>query len=417
MYRVEDADIDLASLIDGAHQESRDELKLLIERCQDGVIGSLCSVTYGGRRVFYRAGSYRRKLITRLGLIELRVVKVRSMLDGRVFSPILDRLGIRGRKYAHDVRMLCAEMASRLSYADASVEIENTIGLRIPKRTIHSFLMEIAPQIAKANEENVQQSMNPVIMADGTKVHSTSHIKNEVNIVIGYNPADGSKQLIAASVNKPWDRIGEKLNASDMMKGSIAMVSDAERSISLSLQGDLARQLDIIHAVKEALFKLWGEGMSKEERDKVSESMKQTLSALVNSVKKHLADGNMDRLQKRINITLKKLSRIAEKLKREGYYRASKFIARNARLMVTFAKLALEGIIIPYTSNVIERLMGEIAKRCKNRWMHWSTEGLENMLHIILVRYTNPKLYKAFWKAYIHPNTYSTTLTAHLTHH
>ncbi len=40
MYRVEDADINPANLIDGAHQESRDELKLLIERSQDGVIGS-----------------------------------------------------------------------------------------------------------------------------------------------------------------------------------------------------------------------------------------------------------------------------------------------------------------------------------------------------------------------------------------
>jgi hypothetical protein len=55
-------------------------------------------------------------------------------------------------------------------------------------------------------------------------------------------------------------------------------------------------------------------------------------------------------------------------------------------LMVTFAKLALEEKIIPYTPNIIERLMGEIAKRCKDRWMHWSTDGLENMLHIILVR-------------------------------
>lgn len=66
-------------------------------------------------------------------------------------------------------------------------------------------------------------------------------------------------------------------------------------------------------------------------------------------------------------------SLVAKKLKREGY-KASAFIAKNARLTVTFSKLALEGVTTPYTSNVVERLMGEIAKRCKNRWMHWSTE-------------------------------------------
>jgi len=48
--------------------------------------------------------------------------------------------------------------------------------------------------------------------------------------------------------------------------------------------------------------------------------------------------------------------------------------------MVTFAELALEDVEIPYTASKIERLMGEISKRCKNKWMHWSTNGL-SLLH------------------------------------
>jgi len=58
---------------------------------------------------------------------------------------------------------------------------------------------------------------------------------------------------------------------------------------------------------------------------------------------------------------------MARKLKRDGYKTAAMFVAKNAMLMVTFAKLALKGKVIPYTSNVIERLMGEVAKRCKDR--------------------------------------------------
>ena len=42
---------------------------------------------------------------------------------------------------------------------------------------------------------------------------------------------------------------------------------------------------------------------------------------------------------------------------------------RNARFMVTFAELALEDVQIPYTTNKIERLMGEVSKRCKHKWM------------------------------------------------
>jgi hypothetical protein len=37
--------------------------------------------------------------------------------------------------------------------------------------------------------------------------------------------------------------------------------------------------------------------------------------------------------------------------------------------------------------------MGEVAKRVKNRWMHWSTTGLKNMLSILLVRYCDEALY------------------------
>lgn len=69
--------------------------------------------------------------------------------------------------------------------------------------------------------------------------------------------------------------------------------------------------------------------------------------------------------------------------------------------MVTFAKLAMEDIIIPYTSNVMERLMGEVARRCKHIWAHWSTNGLENLLQIILVKYCSPEFYHEFYNAYI----------------
>ncbi len=139
--------------------------------------------------------------------------------------------------------------------------------------------------------------------------------------------------------------------------------------------------------------------MNKDERIKVEAAVKQALFTLVNSTKKHLKDKTQ--LQKRINQTLKALRKIAEELDENGYFRALEFILKNARFMVTFAELALEGIKIPYTTNKIERLMGEVSKRCKHKWMHWSTQGIKNILTIVLIRYTNKQLYEEFKKAYI----------------
>ncbi|MEM2964704.1 MAG: hypothetical protein QXE22_04555, partial [Candidatus Bathyarchaeia archaeon] len=70
-------------------------------------------------------------------------------------------------------------------------------------------------------------------------------------------------------------------------------------------------------------------------------------------------------------------SKLAATLKRQGYREASRFITRNSRLPVTSDELALKVICIPYTTNRIERLMGEIAKGCKHQWAHWSQKGLK----------------------------------------
>ena len=142
----------------------------------------------------------------------------------------------------------------------------------------------------------------------------------------------------------------------------------------------------------------------REEREELSIEMDRILSKLVNSTKKHLKDQNKNRLSKRIKDTLGKLGNIASKLERKGYQKTSQFIRTHALQMVTFAKIALTmDAPIPHTSNAIDRLMGEISKRCKQEWAHWSTTGLENMLRIVLVRYTNPRLFKAFWNRFIHP--------------
>jgi len=52
-------------------------------------------------------------------------------------------------------------------------------------------------------------------------------------------------------------------------------------------------------------------------------------------------------------------------------------------------------------NNLIQRLMGEMAKRVKNKWMHWSTKGLENLLNILLTRYCNKQLCNKIKEKYI----------------
>ena len=64
--------------------------------------------------------------------------------------------------------------------------------------------------------------------------------------------------------------------------------------------------------------------------------------------------------------------------------------------MVLFAEEAVDGFEVPWTSNPVDRAMGEVSKRCKNQWMRWTAAGLEAMLQLRLVDYANPVQYQAF---------------------
>ena len=72
---------------------------------------------------------------------------------------------------------------------------------------------------------------------------------------------------------------------------------------------------------------------------------------------------------------------------------------------MTFAEQAVEGFEVPWTSNPVERLMGEVNKRCKNQWMRLTTEGLEAILQLRLVKYADPEHYRAFLDELLHRST------------
>ncbi len=375
--------IDLMDLVERSNGYSRSELVRLIEERQGELIRRLCGPKYSRRHPCKRGSSYTKTLVTSIGKIGFRVKRVIRRVGDVVSSPILDALDVKRRRYSRDVRMKVVEFASKMSYRDASLEFETATGVHVPERTIHSFVQEVAPPLLEAGKMDEQPGM---IMGDATKVRGLkSREMNRVHVLL----SDGGR-LLHLEVNGGWPSTETGV-----------LVSDNEPGLTNAVKAE-RRQFCILHALKHLLFTLWGEGMNREERMEVEEAVKQTLYTLVNSAKKHLKDTDKEPLKEKIEETLRQLQDTADELNERGYLKASKFITKNARFMVTFAELALEDVEIPYTTNEIERLMGEVSKRCKNKWMHWSTQGLKNILIIILIRYTNKPLYQQFKNAYIH---------------
>jgi hypothetical protein len=362
-----------------------------LEKLQEQLVDDLCGERYSREDAkFCRAATKEREFITKAGTIKIRLVRVKPVDGGPSFSPLLRCLGVRKRqRYLDDVRRDCVELAVQLAYGRTAGEISVITGVGPSKSTIHAWLQEGGIVFGSVKPE--RQERLACAMADGTKVHGINR-KNEVNILIGVSK--GKTTLVSATVNRPWKETCEGVRAD-------VVVSDGEPAIKTAI---IAKHFQrcILHGVDYLGYALWKQEIPKEERKKAVRELSRILYTLRNSVAKHFSDGNMKRLKWRLAETEKELAAFSDELKANGFD-AWQFVKNSANQMLTFAHLALKGVRVPWTTNLIERLMGEIAQRVKNMWARWSTRGLQNLLNILLLRYTDKKLYEKTWEKYVYP--------------
>ena len=230
--------IDLSDLIEAEQLKTTESLVASIEAYQKRIVSNLT----GSGFLWKRAATYSRTLVTKLGSVDLRIVKLKRKNGpaGEVTSPILDALCIRRQKYSPDVRMILADMAARLSYDDSRKQFREITGIEIPKRTIHSFVQEIGKRLkeeAIATEEIYQRQQPPLIavLADGTKTRSVYPTPNNVKVAMKYDQLTKEKRLVSIGVNNGWN------DANGKTPKNTVIVSDAEEEIPDSITHAEAR--------------------------------------------------------------------------------------------------------------------------------------------------------------------------------
>jgi len=418
--------IDLGQLDQEARKTACTQLGERLEKIQEDCLTRLCGPKYKRNNTsrYSRKGSRKRWIVTELGPVRIRLCRVRDKETGSWHAPLLGLLGLKtNQRYCPDVRQSCADLAVKVSYGDASETQQQAAGISPARSSIHRFVQEAGPAMAQANKQYVQGQVKKLkkgdgfvlLQADGTRAHSSTGRgrKNDARVVIAQGE-DGDKILLSSSVNRPWEEISHNLAGLGLPSERCVMVGDAEPDIRTSFQGcTAAYQLCLLHVARAVNFKLWRQKQEVPTRVRLSlvRDLAGILFSLVRSVKKHLLAPDPAMLRRRIRQTLKALDSYVARLKAEGCVSAAGFVSRSVQEMVVFARLALEHVRIPYTVNLMERLMGEVAKRVKNRWAHWSEKGLNNLLTLLLVRYTNRNLYKSAWKTIYHPVEDHTTNT------
>ena len=117
--------------------------------------------------------------------------------------------------------------------------------------------------------------------------------------------------------------------------------------------------------------------------------MKKILLSLKNSLEK-------EDLVEKIKETEKSIKEFAEEMEDKGFWKVSKFLRNYTKDILLFAYKKLRGINIPWHNNRMERRMGEIAKRMKNKWMSWSANGAKNLASLVMKKVCERSYYESF---------------------
>jgi len=284
------------------------------------------------------------------------------------------------KKYQSDIKAISVDSALRMTYRDARDEI-NRFTSSPSYQTIWRYVQELGEKVER------DLSANVFFAEDSTKLHSWNG-KVELTIFEGEN--------VVVRVNR-----GERMKT-EKLKGLIAL-GDADRRLSFE-----ERQIDLIHVWREVNYKLWQHKVDLETRRQYANEVKGILLRLKNSLDK-------PDLESRIKKAEKALNEFVEEMESKGYWRVSRFFRKHMKNVLLFAYKKLEGISIPWHNNRMERKMGEISKRMKNKWMKWSDRGAENLASLLMKMRFEKDVYESFivevmkldkdikWEVNLHP--------------
>ena len=407
----ENKTIPLATLAEFITEQNIESVLLesMVESLDAARVEALCGekhVTGNGDQRFQRAGTDTRTAVTTAGEHEFNLHYVEDTAadqnESSYFRPVEDVLGFDGQnRYQQDIAATSVDLATSLSYRETADHGDGIFEQMPSRTTINRRAREYGGKLKQFLPDCVAETDAEAVIADGTKCYSQDEDRSyhSVQATLGEDTADKSRSLLDLSVNADWNETAADLDDIDAVTDDAAVVSDADEGIVTAFSNENRdHQLDLIHVGRTLDYNLWDDGVfSLEQRNEIVSEVIDEVFHLKNSVAKHRPEEEFAAIRRRIARTTERIEKTAWQLDKFGSEKAARYLQRWLPSIVTFAEQAIEGFEVPWTSNPVERLMGEVSKRCKNQWMRWTKEGLEAILNLRLVKYANPDHYREFF--------------------
>jgi len=304
-------------------------------------------------------------------------------------------------RYQQDIAAKSVDLATSLSCRDAADHGDGIFERMPSPTTINRRVREYGSELKQFLPDCVADTDADAVIPDGTKCHSQDDDRSyhSVQATLGEDTAEESRSLLDLSVNADWSETAAELDDIDAVTDDATVVSDAEQGIVTAFTDEHSdHQLDFVHVGRTLDYHLWDDGVfSLDQRTEIVSEVIEEVFHLKNSVAKHRPDEEFAAIRERIARTTERIEKTAWQLDQYGSEKAAGYLRRWVPSIVTFAEAAIEGFEVPWTSNPVERLMGEVSNRCKNQWRRWTADGLEALLNLRLVKYTDPAHYQSFF--------------------
>ncbi|MFO7966584.1 MAG: transposase, partial [Archaeoglobaceae archaeon] len=352
--------VPITAFVGIAFEIGRKALKYMLEELNEMKVERYCGKRHERGREYSRNGVRERTIVTSLGEVALNLTRIRDK-----GIPLYDVVDFESkRRYQSDLKGISVDSAVKMSYRDSRDEVN-----RFTQAPSHQSIWRYVQEEADDLKES-EVSYDTYFSIDDTKLHSRGR-KLKLTLVEGDN--------IEARVNKEHENLKGDLNLNGLGVGDAAK--------ELRCLDD--RQIDLIHVFTEVNYKLWEHGVDLNTRKWYVNEVRKVLLWLKNSLE-------MPDLKERIDKASKKIRSFIKEMDRQGYWKAANFFTKYSRNILLFAYKKLQGIKIPWHNNHMERRMGEISKRMKNKWMSWSVKGAENMASLVTKRACQRKTYEKF---------------------
>lgn len=144
-------------------------------------------------------------------------------------------------------------------------------------------------------------------------------------------------------------------------------------------------QLNLSYILCTLGYKLWNDGaLSLVDRQEIILEVAGELFYLKNSVERHQPEEEYSAIRELIAQTKYRMEKTAWQLEQLSSPKASSYLRGGLDSIVMFAEEATDRVEVLWMLNPVERVMGEVAKRCKRGWIQWSEEGLDTLLQLAL---------------------------------